>query len=123
MKLLVIDDNRHAAKKIAAVVAEFGEVVVCTTDDSLFGKMPAKDVVVNAITLADLVLLDGQICREYSGKDLLPHCAGKKVLGISTQFNLGEGENNWYSKDALSDGKQYAIDSLREKVAKMVSVS
>ncbi len=119
MKLLVIDDDRHVANKIAAAVAEFGEVAICTVVNSFSGVMPPKDEVISAIAGADFILLDGMICGEYDGKDLLPHCTGKKVLGISNSSNLGE--HNWHGKGDLKYGAPNAIDSLKAKVAEMIS--
>ena len=85
--------------------------------------MPPKEKVVDAIKQADFILLDGQICREYDGKQLLPLCKGKKVLGISTQFDLGD--HNWFGKDRLTSSNkaqnQDAAMSLKEKVEQMLA--
>ncbi|MEK7585352.1 MAG: hypothetical protein AAB455_02485 [Patescibacteria group bacterium] len=88
MYILVIDDDKHTAVKIAEALAEIGEVEICSAEP--LRSMPSKEQVLASIEKADLILLDGKICPEYDGPDLLPHCSGKKVLGISSRFDLGE---------------------------------
>lgn len=117
MRILVIDDNKYTATKLAEALAEIGEVEVCSAEP--FNPMPPKDQVIASIGKADLVLLDGKIGPEYDGPDLFPHCSSKKVLGISTRFNFGE--HNWHGKERLAEGRVDAVESLRKKVREMLA--
>ncbi len=123
MKILIIEDGRATAEKLANALSELGEVSTCTRPDPFeveFEKamMPPKEEVIHMIENADIILLDDDLQTSYRGRDLLNNCEGKKVLGISTKIDLGHAV--WYAKDHLSDDRPHVAESLREKVRSLM---
>ena len=107
MKILIIEDVDWCAGSIAEVLKGLGEITVFTTEkvelDSGFidKRMPPLEKAVELIKEADVVLLDEGLGPNYSGKDLLPYCSGKKVVSISVSSI--PGMVSWTEKLDLQD--------------------
>ena len=124
MKILIIEDSVFYARCISRTLESLGEITFAIRESlelleeygvANCGMLPMQEVV-QLIMEADLVLLDQDLSDEFTGKDLIPFCEGKKLVGISSNTQLGTV--NWNRKEYL-DRPEIAED-LRLLVKKTI---
>lgn len=121
MKILIIEDEFHFSEKLRQTLQDMGEVVTCIDDYGT--EMPSIEKVIGLIEEADLILLDADLgpCHYY-GEDLLPYCTKKKVIGISSAFELGP-INFTYKQELLHEKNGYYKKRLRSLVRSTIKKS
>lgn len=114
MKILIIEDDEMPAFLMSIALSDLGDVEVCTTE------MPTLEEIRVKILEADVVLLDGYLRTSYEGRDLLPFCNGKIVIGTSTSECLGLVQ--FSRKNSLNENKNCpAARELRDLVSSQLS--
>jgi len=124
-RILIIEDVNKNAKALENAIQGLGEIVLCTMPNFNevrdFKKMvmPSEEEAVRLISEADIILMDCELGTKtpYSGKELLPHCRGKKVIGIS-RLIVEDCEKNFGGKELLNDDQ---FPDEADKLRKLVS--
>jgi hypothetical protein len=117
MKILIIEDDEMPAFLMMRALSDFGEVEFCMKD----GLMPTIEEIRVKVLEADMILLDDDLRTSYRGRDLLPFCAGKIVVGTSTQTPLGSVQFTGKGCLSMSPGCIAAQD-LRKLVANQLGI-
>lgn len=86
--------------------------------------MPSLERIRSRIKEADVIILDDDLSTSYEGRDLLPDCQGKMVVGTSTRISLGTvqftDKNNFYPRTVFTTGQKLRdlvlsqVDKVRE---------